>query len=429
MDKGSEGLMKAVIESTVDGIITINHKGIIQFVNDSTTKLFGYDKEELVGNSINMLLPSDVLPKQHDQYLANYLSSGQAKIIGIGREVKGKRKDGSIFPFWLSVNETRINGQVLFTGLVHDLSVQKRTERALMELTRELEAKVAQRTHELADAVNRLLKINVQLENEVQEKAAKEIALKNSEEELRVALQKEKHLNEMKSRFLSMASHEFKTPLSAILSSASILSRYTTTEQQEHRVRHISKIKKMIRQLNDVLNDFLSVERMEGNEIEVSPISFDLYEFVCGVVDEMESVLKKGQTVNIKYLAKEKQIFQDSNILRIILRNLLSNSIKYSKEGQTIELEVQAKKQSFVLNIKDNGIGIPVDEQPYIFTRFYRSSNASNIQGTGLGLAIVERYVHVLGGKISFQSREGEGSIFEINLPKENGKEKEGFSD
>ncbi len=429
MNIESEGLMKAVIESTVDGIITINHKGIIQFVNDSTTKLFGYTKEELVGESINILLPTDVLPKQHDKYLADYLSSGQAKIIGIGREVKGKRKDGSTFPFWLSVNETRMDGHVLFTGLIHDLSEQKKTERALMELTRELEAKVAQRTHELADAVNRLLKINVQLEKEVQEKATKEIALKNSEEELKVALQKEKHLNEMKSRFLSMASHEFKTPLSAILSSASILARYTTTEQQEHRVRHIAKIKKMIRQLNDVLNDFLSVERMEGNEINVSPSGFDLHQFIVGVVDEMESVLKSGQSISVKYLAKEAQIQQDSNILRIILRNLLSNSIKYSEPGQLIELKVQTKGDLFVINIKDKGIGIPEDEQPYIFTRFYRSSNASNIQGTGLGLAIVERYVHVLGGKISFQSQEGEGSIFEIKLPKENGKEKKGFSD
>ena len=423
MNLESDGLLKAVIESTVDGILTINDKGIIQFVNDATTRLFGYSKEELLGNSINFLLPSSVLPAQHDKYLANYLQSGHAKIIGIGREVKGKRKDGFIFPFWLSVNETRVDGQVFFTGLIHDLSEQKKTERSLMELTRELEAKVAQRTHELADAVNRLLKINIQLEKEVKEKAAKEIALKNSEGELQLALQKEKHLNEMKSRFLSMASHEFKTPLSAILSSASILSRYTTTEQQEHRTRHIVKIKKMIRQLNDVLNDFLSVERMEGNEINISPSSFDLNEFVLGVVDEMEANLKSSQSIAVKYLVKEEKIFQDANILRIVLRNLLSNSIKYSKLGQLIELSMESKTDSFVIKVKDKGIGIPVDEQSYIFTRFYRSSNASNIQGTGLGLAIVDRYVRILGGKITFQSKEGEGSIFEVNLPKKNGKE------
>jgi len=143
----------------------------------------------------------------------------------------------------------------------------------------------------------------------------------------------------------------------------------------------------------------------------------------------MEAIRKNGQSLTVKYLAQATQIVQDTNILRIILRNLLSNSIKYSDIGQPIELKIELKGDEFVLTITDNGIGIPDDEQPYIFTRFYRSSNASNIQGTGLGLAIVERYVQVLGGKITFRSKEGEGSIFEINLPKKNGKAKEGFSD
>ncbi len=428
MNLESEGLLKAVIESTVDGIITINHRGQIQFVNDATVRLFGYSKEELVGQSMNKLLPDTISPEQHDGFLQNYLESGHAKIIGIGREVSGRRKDGTTFPFWLSVNETRVKGKVYFTGLVHDLSEQKKTERALTELTRELEEKVAQRTHELADAVNRLLKINVKLEKEIQDKAAKEIALKNSEETLKMALQQEKHLNEMKSRFLSMASHEFKTPLSAILSSASILMRYTQTDQQPKREKHILKIKKMIRQLNDVLNDFLSVERMEGNEISVSPSAFSLKEFVPNVVDEMETILKNGQEIVVNYLTKDEDLYQDSNILRIILRNLLSNSVKYSDPGQIIEVSVDAKGDNYVIQIKDNGIGIPVSEQPFIFTRFYRSSNASNIQGTGLGLAIVGRYIKVLGGRISFKSKEGEGSVFVINLPKNNGKEQEDFS-
>ncbi|HHB78594.1 MAG TPA: PAS domain S-box protein [Saprospiraceae bacterium] len=422
MDLESEDLLKAVVESTVDGIIVINHRGKIQFVNDATLRLFGYAKEELVGHSMNVLLPDSISGHQHDGFLKNYLETGHAKIIGIGREVRGRRKDGSTFPFWLSVNESRVNGKIFFTGLVHDLSVQKKTERALTELTRELEEKVAQRTHELADAVNRLLKINVKLEKEIQEKAAKEIALKNSEEELKIALQKEKHLNEMKSRFLSMASHEFKTPLSAMLSSASILSRYTTTEQQPNRERHIAKIKKMIRQLNDVLNDFLSVERMDGNEINVSPQLIDLQSFVEGVVEQMESILKERQAIVINYATKDKELYQDSNILRIILRNLLSNSIKYSDKGQKIELSVESKADSFIIKVKDYGIGIPANEQPFIFTRFFRSTNASNIQGTGLGLAIVARYVQVLGGKITFQSKEMEGSVFLINLPKNNGR-------
>lgn len=419
--QNSEMLLKALIESTVDGIVTIDSRGVIEFVNDATCRLFGYSKRELVGQSMNVFLPDGIRPIEHDRFLQNYLDTGEAKIIGIGREVKGKCKDGSTFPFWLSVNVFQVDGQVYFTALIHDLTKQKQTERALTKLAKELEEKVSKRTKELAQTVNKLLKINVQLGKEVQEKESQQITLKNSEDTLKIALQKEKHLNEMKSRFLSMASHEFKTPLSAILSSASIVERYTLTEHQPNRIKHIQKIKKMIRQLNDVLNDFLSVERLDGREVSVSPSAFELKPFLEDLIEEMESILKKGQKIDFFYNGKE-EIFQDSHLLRIILRNLLSNSIKYSDVGQKIELLVEESRESFRIKIIDKGIGIPKKEQADIFTRFYRSSNASNIQGTGLGLAIVKRYTDVLGGKITFKSAEGNGSTFIINLPMYDGK-------
>lgn len=417
MNIESDLLLKAIIESTSDGIIVIDCKGIIHFVNDSTCQLFGYSRAELVGVSMNVLLPSGVKPKHHDQYLHNYVETGHAKVIGIGREVEGKRKDGTNFPFWINVNETKIEDKIFFTGLVHDLTEQKKTERALTALAKDLEKKIAQRTKELAQSVNKLLKINVQLEKEIKNKESSEIALKHSQETLMIALQQEKNLNEMKSRFLSMASHEFKTPLSAILSSASILKRYTESDQQDKREKHIEKIKRMIRQLNDVLNDFLSVERLDGNDIEVTKGVFVIRDFMTNVIEEMEGILKQGQTIVVNYLADVKDIYQDAHVLRIVLRNLLSNAAKYSEEEKKIEVEINKMGSNLIIRIKDEGIGIPKKEQAYIFTRFYRSTNASNIKGTGLGLAIAQRYLNALGGEISFTSEYRKGSIFEIRLP------------
>ncbi len=417
MNIESDLLLKAIIESTSDGIIVIDCKGIIHFVNDSTCQLFGYSRAELVGVSMNILLPSGVKPKNHDQYVHNYVETGHAKVIGIGREVEGKRKDGTKFPFWINVNETKIEDKNFFTGLVHDLTEQKKTERALTALAKDLEKKIAQRTKELAQSVNKLLKINVQLEKEIKNKESSEIALKHSQETLMIALQQEKNLNEMKSRFLSMASHEFKTPLSAILSSASILKRYTESDQQDKREKHIEKIKRMIRQLNDVLNDFLSVERLDGNDIEVTKGEFVIRDFMTNVIEEMEGVLKQGQTIVVSYLIDVKSIYQDAHVLRIVLRNLLSNAAKYSEEEKKIEVEINKMGSNLIIRIKDEGIGIPKKEQAYIFTRFYRSTNASNIKGTGLGLAIAQRYLNALGGEISFTSEYRKGSIFEIRLP------------
>lgn len=417
MNIESDLLLKAIIESTSDGIIVVDCKGIIHFVNDSTCQLFGYSRAELVGVSMNILLPSGVKPTHHDQYLHNYVETGHAKVTGIGREVEGKRKDDTNFPFWLNVNETKIEDKIFFTGLVHDLTEQKKTERGLTALAKDLEKKIAQRTKELAQSVNKLLKINVQLEKEIKNKESSEIALKHSQETLMIALQQEKNLNEMKSRFLSMASHEFKTPLSAILSSASILKRYTESDQQDKREKHIEKIKRMIRQLNDVLNDFLSVERLEGNDIEVTKGEFVIRDFMTNVIEEMEGILKQGQTIVVSYLIDVKSIYQDAHVLRIVLRNLLSNAAKYSEEEKKIEVEINKMGSNLIIRIKDEGIGIPKKEQAYIFTRFYRSTNASNIKGTGLGLAIAQRYLNALGGEISFTSEYRKGSIFEIRLP------------
>lgn len=538
--------LKAVFEAALDGIITISDRGIIEMANPAAAHMFGYEHtDELIGRNISMLMPQPHAV-QHDGYLQRYLETGQKHIIGIGREVPGLRKDGSVFPLRLSVSEIKIEGRSMFTGTVHDLTLAKKSaldlqqekERAqqyldiantimlvisrdgtvellndkgcevlgyaetdalgqdwfqiaipaelqdetrsvfkrmmngemaildyyeseiitrngdrrliawrnapiyddtgsarasissgvditeqraaedrIIRLNAELEQRVDQRTEELAGAVNQLLNINKKLEREIQERRAIETALRNSEQELRRAYEKEKELSELKSRFVSMASHEFRTPLSTILSSADLIEAYTREEQQEKRARHTGRIKSSVSNLTGILNDFLSLSKLEEGKVGIQPAPFMLFPFLETTTDELSGLLKPGQHI-LKHLPEhDVEIFSDPKVLKNILFNLLSNAIKYSDAGSPIDCMVEQDGDKLRISVKDHGIGIPKEEQQHVFTRFFRAHNAENIQGTGLGLNIVKRYVELLGGSINFESELSKGTTFVCILP------------
>ncbi|MBK7337697.1 MAG: PAS domain-containing sensor histidine kinase [Saprospirales bacterium] len=408
--------LQAVIETVIDGIITIDDKGIIETVNPAAARLFGYEPEEIVGKNIKNLMPSPYR-QQHDGYIERYKSSGEAKIIGTGREVTGMRKDGSTFPMRLAVSEVLLEERRIFTGIIHDLSDVKQAEEKIRKLNEELEEKVIERTEELASVVNKLLNTNKKLQYEVQERKSAENALRESTLEIQKALEKEKELSELKSRFVSMASHEFRTPLSTILSSISLLSRYTETSQQDKRDKHINRIKSSVRNLTGILNDFLSLSKLEEGKIENLPSEFDIGELCPEVIDEIQGLLKDGQEIVHEGLGSPLFVRWDKRLVKNILFNLLSNAIKYSDEGKKIFMKERLEEDFFLIDIVDRGIGIPDADQPYLFTRFFRAANATNIQGTGLGLNIVKRYIDLVGGSITFESQLNEGTIFTVCLP------------
>ncbi|MBK6619435.1 MAG: PAS domain-containing sensor histidine kinase [Saprospirales bacterium] len=408
--------LQAVIETVIDGIITIDDKGIIETVNPAAARLFGYEPEEIVGKNIKNLMPSPYR-QQHDGYIERYKSSGEAKIIGTGREVTGMRKDGSTFPMRLAVSEVLLEERRIFTGIIHDLSDVKQAEEKIRKLNEELEEKVIERTEELASVVNKLLNTNKKLQYEVQERKSAENALRESTLEIQKALEKEKELSELKSRFVSMASHEFRTPLSTILSSISLLSRYTETSQQDKRDKHINRIKSSVRNLTGILNDFLSLSKLEEGKIENLPSEFDIGELCPEVIDEIQGLLKDGQEIVHEGLGSPLFVRWDKRLVKNILFNLLSNAIKYSDEGKKIFMKERLEEDFFLIDIIDKGIGIPDADQPYLFTRFFRAANATNIQGTGLGLNIVKRYIDLVGGSITFESQLNEGTIFTVCLP------------
>ena len=240
---------------------------------------------------------------------------------------------------------------------------------------------------------------------------------KNHEQELVRALEAQQELNDLKSRFMSMASHEFRTPLSAILTSATLIGKQQEPGMEDRRDRYVAQIQNNVRNLVVILDDFLSLSKLDEGEIACNPTTFDLKALLRKVLEEMETHLKIGQHFVEDCEPGSYQLRQDPKLTRHILLNLLSNAIKYAPENTVIELVMRRVKENIVLSVRDYGIGIPKKEQEQIFNRFFRARNAENIQGTGLGLNIVKQYTELMGGQIHFTSTEGMGSTFEIQIP------------
>ena len=395
-------LLNSIFQTAVDSIIVINKMGIIEMVNPAITSLFGHSESELIGQNVSLLMSSPHREK-HDQYLQTYQETGEKNIIGIGREVNGKHKNGNLIPIGLAVNEISTSEGAKYVGIIHDLTTRKRIESELKNLNQSLEKEVEKRTQELSRTVNKLLSPNNKL--------------KSVEFDLRKALEKEQHLNELKSRFVSMASHEFRTPLSTILSSAALISRFRESEHQPKREKHVKRIKSSVSNLTGILNDFLSISKLEEGKIGVTTEQFCFDTLLQEAKEEIQGLLKKGQKIIYTPSPKKSTIVLDRRLLKNILFNLLSNAIKYSPANTTINCMSVFEKQTFIFSVQDEGIGIPKEEQEYMFSRFFRASNATNIQGTGLGLNIVKKYLELVNGTIELQSEEGKGATFTIKIP------------
>ncbi len=239
--------------------------------------------------------------------------------------------------------------------------------------------------------------------------------IKNAEIETLTSLKKEKELNEMKSKFVSIASHEFRTPLSTILTSVSLIDKYNSIELLEKRNKHIDRIKSSVKNLTEILNDFLSLEKLEAGKTLFHPTEFNLVQFCDEMREEMMTITKSKQIIEYNHSGGE-LVHADKQFMRHILINLINNSIKYSPENSKITIETIVEETA-VISIKDEGMGIPLEDQPHLFERFFRAGNSSTIQGTGLGLNIVQRYVELMHGKIKVLSEENKGSIFVIEIP------------
>lgn len=238
---------------------------------------------------------------------------------------------------------------------------------------------------------------------------------KIAESELLAALDKEKDLSELKSRFVSMASHEFRTPLSAVLSSAYLLSKYTTTEEQVQRDKHIQRIVSSVSSLTEILNDFLSVGKIEEGDVHPHYIQYNIKKQMADAIQDVQHLLKDGQKIIYSHAGRE-EVYFDASMMKHIVTNLLSNAVKFSNDDCLIELSTVSEQAFFSLSVKDSGIGIPKADIDNLYKRFFRSSNATNIQGTGLGLHIVNKYAELMGGNVECISELGKGTEFKITF-------------
>ncbi|MEL4454427.1 PAS domain-containing sensor histidine kinase [Lutimonas vermicola] len=351
----------------------------VQMINKKGCELLGYKRQEIIGK----------------HWFGNFINFENHDKVSLIDQSRHKIK-GSLIPYFESYikcgnNESRLmswtNVALLDNHKQHigtliageDVTERKKLELRKQKYTEELEQLVEERTKELKEA-----------------------------------LAKEKNINEMKSAFVSMASHEFRTPLTSILSSTFLIKRYNDMKEYAKERRHIERIKSSVHQLTSVLEDFLSIDKLERGIVAIKKETFDLNEFIAEIIEDFEWMLTENQ--KIKHVPKgSAEVFLDKKILRNILLNLVSNAIKYSETDVKIRSFVNKKVLKIV--VEDKGLGIPEKEHKDLFKKFFRAKNVAHIQGIGLGLSIVKHYVRLLGGTIMFSSKMGEGSTFELVLP------------
>lgn len=497
-------ICEILFEAAAEGLVVADKAGEICVANPRIREMFGYSEEELIGQKVEILIPAESR-KKHVKNREEYNKHPTKRSMGIGMDLRARRKDGSVFPVEVSLNHFQVEGQMMVMALISDVTERKKADERILQLNAELEKRVEERTHALEESqilyqtisrnfpngiisvfdrnldyvfaeglemykmgitsdelkgTNYLSRLPESIREDIQAKLEKvfegqnisfEIEVKDrtymlnavglhnaegkinqilvveqnitklkaAEENMRSALSKERYLNELKSRFVSMASHEFRTPLTSVLSSTSLLAKYIGKDgNEEKQEKHINRIKSSVHHLTTILNDFLSLDKLEEGKVELHPTTFDFKEFAFEAAEEIQEMAKKGQQVNYQHTGTT-QVTLDKQMLKHILNNLLSNAVKYSPEDKEIEFKTSIENNELTIAVKDNGIGIPMEEQTQMFERFFRAKNAFNIQGTGLGLNIVKKYVDISGGTISFESESGKGTTFIVKLPLE----------
>jgi PAS domain S-box-containing protein len=365
--RASEAHLRSVVETAVDAIITIDINGEIQSFNTAAVNVFNYSLDEVIGSNVKMLMPEPDR-SAHDGYLKAYNTTGRNKIIGIGREVTGRRKNGDHFPMWLAVSETKSANNKHFTGIIRDISAEKEAE------------------------------IKVRMAKEAADQA-----------------------NRAKSEFLSSMSHELRTPMNAILGFAQLLESNPKEPLSAPQKEYIGMILQSGDHLLELIKQVLELSQIEAGHLIVS---FEKVTILPLVQECLDSLTPRAENRNLSLIYNDSagsnlDVWSDPVRLKQVLLNLLSNAVKYNQDNGSVAVSCQARGNNMVrISISDTGSGIPENKQKYLFTPFDRlGREAGQIEGTGIGLSITKKLVTALKGSINFTSAEGQGSTFWIDLP------------
>lgn len=389
----SSNHFEALFNYATMGILMTDSQGKIIAINPFALKEFGYSEEELIGKRIETLIPMRY-HANHVSHREEYTKRPQNRPMGVGMDLFALRKDGTEFPVEVSLGNYSTGNDKTVIAFISNISVRKKAEEDIRKLNDELESIVEERTSQLTLAMRELEK---------------------SKEELSKTLEKEKELSELKSRFVSMASHEFRTPLSTVLSSSYLIQKYITEEDQPKRERHLQRIVSSVNMLTDILNDFLSLGKIEEGKIQVRWTEFNVEEQMQSILAEINNNLKKGQSINYTH-AGLPMVTLDNSLFKHIIMNLVSNASKFSPENSPIDIRTLLDNQQLELSVKDYGMGISKEDQKHLMERFFRGANAGNIQGTGLGLHIISKYAELMAGTVSCKSELEKGTEFTVTF-------------
>jgi PAS domain S-box-containing protein len=360
-------------------LIDTEHR--VQMINKKGCDALGCNRLDIIGKNWFENFLQDVEEEGQTLVFKNF---NQHKLLMAPYfESYLKNKQGAVSLIaWRNTSLLDKSGNILGTlSAGEDITEQKKRETSNKQYTKSLEDMVNERTKELSDA-----------------------------------LENEKQINELKTAFVSIASHELRTPITIVMSSIILIEKYHMLGQYDKQKRHIDRIKSSVDHFTSILDDFLSLDKLERGIVRVIKEKVDIQVVMLAVIEEMEGMLKQGQQINYTHTGNVEAIL-DKKIVRNILVNLLSNAIKYS--DAVIELSTEVGEGHVTIQVQDQGIGIPEQEQQHLFKRFYRAKNAEHIQGTGLGLSIVDRYLQFMGGAIEFKSQLNKGSVFTIKLPQD----------
>lgn len=362
-----------VFDNLIEGVQVISPDFNYVYVNNAVISQSKKSSAELIGNKMAEVFPG-IQETEMFRLLQKCLSSGE--VCQMLNEFVFP--DGSLG--WFQLRMQPVDEGVLIMSF--DITPLKKLEIELLELNASLEDKVKRRT------------------------AA-----------LEASLDREKELNELKSAFVSMASHEFRTPLSTIKSSASLVDKYEELRDTENVQKHTGRIKSSVVHLTSILNDFLSLSKLEAGKIDYLPKEVNLYDYTHGIIEELQPLCIDGQHINHHHDGNGITVNIDPYIVKNVLNNLISNAVKYSPSGKDVDLTTSLKENVVNIEVKDHGIGIPLEEQNKMFQKFFRANNTRDLKGTGLGLNIVKQYLDLAGGTIDFTSKENTGTTFTVRIP------------
>lgn len=394
---------RALFEYGNDAVFILDMNSFID-CNIKAVELLGAPKDEIIGK--NPLAFSPEFQYDRQSSFEKFFDEA-ARNMPVGKVVrfewKVKHNSGKLFDSEMSVTKIILSGREYLQAVMRDISDRKQIENDLDIYRKHLEALVQERTYKLEE-VNRLL------QNEI-------IKQRESEVKVKIALEKEKEFSELKSQFISTASHEFRTPLAVIQSSTELLQRYGKNWSDEEYKEQIAAIKSNIADLTKMMNNVLIISRTETGSIKFEPQEVDLNRLCLNIIENIKYLITENKTINFKYNVKKNIFLVDEVLLKFIIQNLLANAVKYSFPDTVIDFEVNQKNNSLFIKVSDRGIGIPQEDYNSLFEPFHRGSNVGEIKGTGLGMSIIKRAVEIHKAEISFYSEVNVGTTFLLKIP------------